>query len=80
MRSIQVLADGSYFLKANGSEMTLSRANEGWSMSVVNAAVRAWNRGYATPKKFESLEAVEEKYKSWRGIAALAQTAVEAGI
>lgn len=41
-------------------------------MYVVNASVRAWNNGYAIPKFFGSLEAVEKHYKSWIGVSKLA--------
>jgi hypothetical protein len=33
--------------------------------------VRAWNNGYAIPKRFGNLAEVESKYKTWRGVAAL---------
>lgn len=69
--TIQVIDDNTYRLVARGSEMTLTRTADGWSMSTVNAAVRAWNRGFAIPKRFATLADVEAKYKTWRGIAAL---------
>lgn len=68
---IQVIDANTYHLVARGSEMTLTRTDDGWSMSTVNAAVRAWNRGFAIPKRFADLAEVEAKYKTWRGIAAL---------
>lgn len=60
-------------LTARGNEFTLSfNANrDQWQMMTVNAAVRAWNRGFAIPKFFATLEEVEAKYKAWRGIVAL---------
>ena len=67
----QMIDCNTYALKARGCEMTLMREQNGWSMYTVNAAVRAWNRGYAVPRSFATLEDVEARYKSWRGIAAL---------
>lgn len=68
---IQALPEGKFILKARGSEMTLQRCDDGWDMYVVNASVRAWNKGYAVPRHFATLADVEAKYKSWTGIAAL---------
>ena len=42
-----------------------------WVMYTNNAVNDAWNNGHAIPKYFASLEAVETKYKSWRGVATL---------
>jgi hypothetical protein len=62
-----------YKLTARGNEFTL-RFDDifgQWAMYTVNAAVRAWNRGFAIPKFFDTLEDVERAYKSWKGIVAL---------
>ncbi|NMV37215.1 hypothetical protein [Ralstonia insidiosa] len=72
MQAIQVTGENSFFLRARGAEMTLKKEGERWAMYTVNAAVRAWRKGFAIPKYFDSLQAVEAKYKAWRGIAALA--------
>lgn len=65
--------DKHYKLTARGSEMNLKLDDEGyWVMYTVNAAVRAFRRGYAIPKFHKSLKEVEERYKTWAGIAALA--------
>jgi hypothetical protein len=59
---------------ARGMTLTLSQISESWGNWVVevdNAAARAWNRGRASAKYFDTLEQVEAKYKSFRGIAAL---------
>ena len=69
---IQMIDDKTFFLKARGCEMTLTRTDDGWTMSTVNAVVRAWNNGFAIPKRFADLAEVEANYKTWRGIAALA--------
>lgn len=69
--AIEVIDENTYRLVARGNEMTLTRLADGWSMSTVNAAVRAWNRGYAVPKGFATLADVEAQYKTWRGVAAL---------
>lgn len=70
--AIQLRDDGSYYLTANGCEMTLQKDGERWAMYSVNAVVKAYRNGYAIPKYFDTLDDVEARYKSWRGIAALA--------
>ncbi|HII1671960.1 TPA: hypothetical protein ACYZE8_002387 [Salmonella enterica] len=69
VKAIMLLEDGNYFLESRGNKMTLSRGANGWEMWVDNASHRAY-RG-AGVKVFGSLEAVEAKYKSWRGISTL---------
>ena len=65
--------DRHYKLTARGSEMNLKLDDEGyWVMYTVNASVRAWSRGIPMPKSHKSLEEVEQRYKTWAGIAALA--------
>lgn len=68
---IQQLNRYEFFLKAHGNEMTLLKTVDGWEMFTVNATVRAFNRGFAIPKFFPTIEAVESKYKSWKGISKL---------
>lgn len=70
-QAIEVKREGEYFLSARGCDYTLKSENGRWAMYVVNAAVRAWNRGFATPKYFDDLAAVEAKYKAWAGITKL---------
>jgi len=70
-QAIEVKREGEYVLSARGCDYTLKSENGRWAMYVVNAAVRAWNRGFATPKYFDNLAAVEAKYKAWAGIAKL---------
>lgn len=70
-REIVKLSNIAYFLKANGSEMTLTRVNDGWEMATVNAAVHAHRNGFAIPRFFPDLAAVERRYKSWSGIQQL---------
>lgn len=65
------LSDIAYFLKARGSEMTLTRVKDGWEMITVNAAVQAHRNGFAIPQYFPDLAAVEKRYKTWRGILQL---------
>jgi hypothetical protein len=75
---IEKLAENKFFLKKGGHSMTLERVqpvgfdSPVWSMTTHNAAVRAYNRGFAVPKYFDSLQSVEKSYKSWSGIAQLA--------
>lgn len=78
MKAIELNADGSYALRANGCDMTLRREGDQWVMYSLNAMVRAYRNGYAIPKFFASLADVEAKYKAWRGIAALAGEGVTA--
>lgn len=68
---IQMIDDNTFRLVARGSEMTLERADDGWTMTTINASVRAWNNGFAFPKRFANLAEVEANYKTWRGIEAL---------
>lgn len=72
--AIMMTGENEFFLIARGAEMTLKRdeVRGEWVMYTVNAMVQAYNRGFATPKFFHSLAEVEAKYKTWRGIAALA--------
>lgn len=65
-----------YFLKIRGSEMTLERYSDGWLVRTSNASAKAWNRGCSSFKAFESLEAIENHYKSWRGIRQLVEADV----
>lgn len=69
--AIQMINANEYKLTARGCDYTLKLEGDRWAIYVVNAAVRAWNRGFATPKFFANLSEVEAKYKAWRGIAAL---------
>jgi hypothetical protein len=63
------------FTLTNGAhQMTLGRNEDGsWSMTTHNPCTRAWNRGFGSLKRFETLSAVEKHYKSWRGVSALYQ-------
>lgn len=67
-------ADKEFNLVSRGNDFTLrfEPTYGKWAMYTVNAMVKAYNRGYATPKFFATLEEVESKYKAWRGIVALA--------
>lgn len=71
MADIQMISDTEFKTVSRGNEFTLIKEKDRWAMYVVNAAVRAWNRGFAAPKYFNSLQEVEEKYKTWRGISQL---------
>lgn len=77
MANIQQIDSNTFFLVARGAEMTLKREGGRWVMYTVNAVVRAWNNGYATPKYFDSLDEVEQRYKTWRGVAALLDLAAD---
>lgn len=71
MNTIQQLDEHRYFLEVRGAKMTLEPFRKGWRMKVVNAATRVWGMGGESWKDFDTLEEVESKYKSWRGIAAI---------
>ena len=68
---IQQTGDSTFNMQRGAHDMTLTKEGDRWVMYTVNPAVRAWNRGFATPKFFPTLAAVEAKYKSWRGVSAL---------
>lgn len=69
--AIQMITADEFKLSARGCDYTLKREGDRWAMYVVNAAVRAWNRGFAIPKYFPDLGEVEKKYKAWRGIVSM---------
>lgn len=69
--AIEIVDENTFRLVSRGNEMTLARKGDGWTVTTVNACVRAWRNGFATPKFFADLAQVEAAYKSWRGIAAL---------
>jgi hypothetical protein len=64
--------DQHFKLTARGSEMNLKFEDGWWVMYTVNATVRAFRRGFAIPKFHKTLKDVEDKYKTWAGIAAIA--------
>ena len=70
--SIVQVSNHHFKRETPGTSMDLKFEGDRWAMYTVNATVRAYNRGIATPKFFKDLKAVEEKYKTWKGIAALA--------
>jgi hypothetical protein len=72
MPSILKTGEDQYQVQTRGTSMTLSRYKNGWAVVTHNAATRAWNRGIGSHKEFASLAEVEQHYKSWRGIEALA--------
>lgn len=49
---IQQISNTEFRLSARGSDMTLVNNNGIWEMYVVNAAVKAYRRGIASPKRF----------------------------
>lgn len=71
---IEMLADGSYSVKARGNKMILRHIQSilgQWSVTTDNASHRAY-RGLGV-RYFNSLREVEKSYKSWRGIAELVE-------
>jgi hypothetical protein len=73
MKAIQIKGNTSFYLEARGSKMTLEWDStfQAWAMYTDNASHRAW-RGVGV-RLMNSLEEVETKYKSWRGISVLAK-------
>ena len=75
--TIIMKSETEFTLNTRGMGMTLTKGTNPttdaveWRMVVCNASNRAYNRGMPMPKFFKSLEGVEAKYKSWRGIALL---------
>jgi hypothetical protein len=66
-------SDNTYEMTIRGAHMTLVRRQSvcgNWEMTTVNAAAQAWNR-IIMPKHFNTLEEIEAKYKSWRGVSKL---------
>ncbi len=58
-----------YTLTSRGHTMQLIKTTDGWNMFTQNASTRAYRGlGYSF---YVTLEEVERKYKSWRGISAL---------
>lgn len=55
----------------HGTSLTLIQTQWGWEVQAQNAATRAYNRGFASCKTFNTLSEVESNYKSFRGLAAL---------
>lgn len=78
MATIQQIDDNSYTVTTRGCRMVLEKHRGGWRMKTVNAATRVWGMGGESWKDFGSLEEVERNYKSWRGIAVLADGAAQA--
>lgn len=73
--AITMVNDKKYTLRARGCDFTLEQQENGkWWMTVMNAAVRAYNNGFSMPKEFDSLKDVEKQYKSWAGISQLVES------
>jgi hypothetical protein len=70
VKAIAQLDDGNFFLGSRGNKMTLINGANGWEMRVDNALHRAYCG--AGVRVSRSLQDVEKKYKSWRGISTLA--------
>lgn len=72
---IEVISATEYRLKKGAHNMTLLKSEDGWEMWTRNPSTRAWNSSapgdVSMPaiRRFNSLEEVEQHYRSWRGIA-----------
>ena len=71
MPIIQQLDESSYAVVARGSRMVLEKTQSGWRMRTSNASTRVWSLCGESWKDFDTLEEVEARYKSWRGITQL---------
>lgn len=52
-----------------GAEYTVTRHGSSFRVYVVNAMVKAYSRGFAVGRDFETLAEVEKAYKGLRGVA-----------
>jgi hypothetical protein len=69
--SIQMVSETEFNLTSGNNRMNLSLKENGeWRMITDNPSARAWRR-IPSARYFDSLEAVELHYRSWRGIATL---------
>ena len=71
--AIEVIGKNKFKLSARGNEFVLEKKGDQWAVTVMNGMVKAYNRGFAVPKYFNSLQEVEDKYKSWKGITQLVE-------
>lgn len=69
MNMIQMVDENTFTLVNRGHNMTLRKLSDGWEMWTENAATRAWRM--MIPKFFETLQDVENHYKSWKGVSQL---------
>ena len=68
-QQIQIVSPTQFKPTNRGCEMTLVQQTQGhWEMRSINASTRAYHRGIPMAKVFNTLEEVEAKYKSWKGI------------
>ncbi|MGL4843839.1 MAG: hypothetical protein ACRC2Y_04370 [Aeromonas veronii] len=75
--AIEVIGN-TFQVKARGMTITVKPHDGEWLVLVDNASARAWNRGRESFKVFATLEAVEAKYKSLRGLVELSKALEEA--
>jgi hypothetical protein len=69
---IEIVSSTEFRLTRGQHRMTLRKQTWGsWEMYTDNVAARAYNHGFPGVHTFRTLEEVERRYKSWRGIAAL---------
>ena len=72
MINITMVSLNKFTTSVRGHNFTIERMPTGiWWVIVVNASVHAYNGGVAMPKEFDTLEEVEARYKSLRGISEL---------
>lgn len=69
---VEIDADGTIYTKVRGNEFRITPIKTGVRVFVTNASSRAYMGGSSLGKDFPDLLAVEECYKSLRGIALLA--------
>ncbi len=72
MKNLDVISENKFKLSARGNHFTIERQCNGkWLVIVVNASVRAYSNGIAFPVEYDSLDDVEKRYKSLKGISSI---------
>jgi hypothetical protein len=75
---IEMISPTEFKLTNGCHQMTLRKCEHGgWEMLTINPATQAWNSylggrmSMPSYRRFNSLQGVEDHYKSWRGITAV---------
>ncbi len=77
MANIEMTGKNEFTVQARGMILVCKPYGDEWIVTVDNASARAYNNGNASFKRFASLQAVEAKYKSFRGLVDMAQAVEE---
>ncbi len=72
---VETIKDGVYIARTPGMTVRLIKVPQGWDVCAENAVTRAWRSlGY---RYFSSIEAVENHYQRFQGLAALINLAIQ---